>query len=81
MIIATGDPFILFKYASQLSKNMIFWVADYRDLGYKTIFQGISSIEYYEQSIYDMKKIPQKCIAYYSRFRCDCRINNQKHIK
>ncbi len=32
MIIATGDPFILFKYASQLSKKHdIPWVADYRD--------------------------------------------------
>ena len=31
-IIATGDPFILFKYASQLSeKYSIPWIADYRD--------------------------------------------------
>lgn len=31
-IIATGDPFILFKYASQLSKEFnIPWIADYRD--------------------------------------------------
>lgn len=31
-IIATGEPFILFKYASQLSKkHKIPWVADYRD--------------------------------------------------
>ncbi|MCK9207892.1 MAG: hypothetical protein M0P66_12335 [Salinivirgaceae bacterium] len=31
-IIATGDPFILFKYASQLSQNYdIPWYADYRD--------------------------------------------------
>ncbi len=32
LIIATGDPFILFKYASLLSKkNNIPWIADYRD--------------------------------------------------
>jgi len=31
-IIATGDPFVLFTYASQLSKEFgIPWVADYRD--------------------------------------------------
>ena len=31
-IIATGDPFVLFKYAAQLSKEFgIPWVADYRD--------------------------------------------------
>lgn len=31
-IIATGEPFILFKYASKLSKkHNISWVADYRD--------------------------------------------------
>lgn len=31
-IIATGDPFILFKYASKLSKAFnIPWIADYRD--------------------------------------------------
>lgn len=31
-IIATGDPFILFRYASQLSKKFnIPWIADYRD--------------------------------------------------
>ena len=31
-IIATGDPFILFKYASKLSKDYsIPWIADYRD--------------------------------------------------
>ncbi|NLL27625.1 MAG: glycosyltransferase family 4 protein [Bacteroidales bacterium] len=32
VIIATGDPFVLFKYASKLSKKFnIPWVADYRD--------------------------------------------------
>ena len=32
LIIATGDPFILFKYASELSRKYnIPWVADYRD--------------------------------------------------
>jgi len=32
IILATGDPFILFKYASKLSKQFnIPWVADYRD--------------------------------------------------
>ena len=32
MIIATGEPFILFKYASSLSKkHRIPWIADYRD--------------------------------------------------
>jgi glycosyltransferase involved in cell wall biosynthesis len=31
-IIATGDPFVLFSYASQLSKEFgIPWIADYRD--------------------------------------------------
>ena len=31
-IIATGDPFVLFKYASSLSKKFnIPWIADYRD--------------------------------------------------
>lgn len=31
-IIATGDPFVLFKYASKLSKKYnIPWIADYRD--------------------------------------------------
>lgn len=33
IIIASGDPFILFKYASKLSKNFDTpWIADYRDL-------------------------------------------------
>lgn len=32
VIIATGEPFVLFKYASKLSKKFnIPWVADYRD--------------------------------------------------
>ena len=32
IIIATGDPFVLFKYASTLSKKYnIPWIADYRD--------------------------------------------------
>ncbi|PKP21019.1 MAG: hypothetical protein CVU05_07710 [Bacteroidetes bacterium HGW-Bacteroidetes-21] len=32
-IIATGDPFILFKYANDLSKKFgIPWIADYRDI-------------------------------------------------
>lgn len=32
-IIATGDPFILFKYASKLSNKFhIPWIADYRDI-------------------------------------------------
>ena len=32
MIIATGDPYVLFKYASELaSKYDIPWIADYRD--------------------------------------------------
>lgn len=32
VIIATGDPFILFRYASRLSKKYtIPWIADYRD--------------------------------------------------
>ncbi len=31
-IIATGEPFVLFKYASKLSKiHNIHWIADYRD--------------------------------------------------
>jgi len=31
-IIATGDPFVLFRYAAQLSKEFdIPWIADYRD--------------------------------------------------
>ena len=30
VILATGEPFILFKYASALSKNVP-WIADYRD--------------------------------------------------
>ena len=31
-IIATGDPFVLFKYASKLSrKYSVPWIADYRD--------------------------------------------------
>ena len=31
-IIATGDPFVLFRYASKLSKAFnILWIADYRD--------------------------------------------------
>lgn len=32
LILATGDPFVLFKYASKLSKTYnIKWIADYRD--------------------------------------------------
>jgi len=32
VIVATGEPFVLFKYASQLSKEFgIPWIADYRD--------------------------------------------------
>lgn len=32
LIIATGEPFVLFKYAAKLSrKNSIPWIADYRD--------------------------------------------------
>jgi hypothetical protein len=33
VIIATGDPFVLFKYASELGKkHNIPWIADYRDV-------------------------------------------------
>ncbi len=33
LIIATGDPFVLFHYASKLSKEYdVPWIADYRDL-------------------------------------------------
>jgi hypothetical protein len=37
LILATGDPFILLKYASDLSKEFkIPWIADYRDPWYHT---------------------------------------------
>ncbi len=42
VIIATGDPFILFKYASDLSREFnIPWIADYRDAwSQKKIYQN-----------------------------------------
>jgi glycosyltransferase involved in cell wall biosynthesis len=43
LIIATGDPFVLFKYASKLSKrHSIPWIADYRDIwvGYDRLSFG-----------------------------------------
>lgn len=49
-IIATGEPFILFRYASKLSKKFkIPWIADYRD-GWTTnysILHNISKIDFF----------------------------------
>ena len=46
VIIATGDPFILFKYASKLSKKFnIPWVADYRDLWSNDITMNYKPIQ------------------------------------
>jgi hypothetical protein len=55
-IIATGSPFVLFKYASMLSKEFdIPWIADYRDpwsqnvKDYKTLYKQWNS--YFEKKI------------------------------
>ena len=46
IILATGDPFILFKYASKLSKKFnIPWVADYRDLWSNDITMNYKPIQ------------------------------------
>ena len=50
-IIATGDPFVLFSYASKLSKEFdIPWIADYRD----PWSQNFSSKKGYLQRKFDM---------------------------
>ncbi len=58
-IIATGDPFVLFSYASKLSKEFgIPWIADYRD----PWSQNLSSKKGYFQRKFDLifeKKIVQ----------------------
>jgi hypothetical protein len=46
IILATGEPFILFKYASKLSKKFnIPWVADYRDLWSNDITMNYKPIQ------------------------------------
>jgi hypothetical protein len=60
-IIATGDPFVLFSYASKLSKEFgIPWIADYRD----PWSQNFSSKKGYFQRKLDLffeKKIVKSC--------------------
>ena len=58
-IIATGDPFILFKYASKLSKKYdVPWVADYRD-AWSSIFEKQNKpIEQKWNAYFEKKIIP-----------------------
>ncbi|MBN4051516.1 hypothetical protein JYU16_01755 [bacterium AH-315-M05] len=63
VILATGEPFILFKYASKLSNEFsVPWIADYRDgwstnspMAYSNFFNRIL-IKYYFQ------KLEKKCL-------------------
>jgi hypothetical protein len=48
LILATGDPYILLKYASDLSKEFnIPWIADYRDPWYHTDLESKSFLRKY----------------------------------
>lgn len=62
VIIATGDPFVLFKYASQLSKTFnIPWVADYRDPWSQSEFKTKSIIQKSWESVFE-RKFNKTCI-------------------
>jgi len=58
-IIATGDPFVLFHYASKLSKqNNIPWYADYRDLWSQDVGLEHNKIEKRRASFLEKKITP-----------------------
>lgn len=63
IIIATGEPFILFKHAATLSKEFgVPWIADYRDCWTNNYaLQKLNSIEKIKFSI--LKSIEKKLIA------------------
>jgi hypothetical protein len=69
-IIATGDPFILFKYASILSKEFdIPWIADYRDLWSKDRINSSNFIFKRMNVFYEKKTISSaNCILTVSEF-------------
>lgn len=55
-IIATGDPFVLFAYASQLSKEFgIPWIADYRDPWSQNFSSKKTSIQRIFDKIFEKK--------------------------
>ncbi|TXB67272.1 glycosyltransferase family 4 protein [Vicingus serpentipes] len=70
VIIATGDPFVLFSYANKLSKkHNIPWIADYRDPWSQDI--PIQKYKLYQKwcSFFEKKIIPQaKTITTVSEF-------------
>lgn len=52
LIIATGDPFVLFHYANRLSKKyQIPWVADYRDVWSQFNYESHSMFNKFERFI------------------------------
>jgi glycosyltransferase involved in cell wall biosynthesis len=60
VIIATGDPFVLFKYASKLGKKYnIPWIADYRD-PWSQLRRSNNAIIFNKYQRYFEKKIVQK---------------------
>ncbi|HOY37843.1 MAG TPA: hypothetical protein PLK75_00955 [Bacteroidales bacterium] len=63
IIIATGEPFILFKYASILSKKYnIPWIADYRDCWSNN--QNLGKIEKFVYSLFEKRFVKSsKCIV------------------
>lgn len=66
-IIATGEPFILFKYASQLSKKyFIPWVADYRD-GWSTNYNRSKFDRIFYQNIEKRLLKTTSCITTVSK--------------
>lgn len=55
-IIATGDPFVLFKYADQLSREYkIPWIADYRDPWSQSFSSKKSSINKKIDAVFERK--------------------------
>lgn len=61
-IIATGEPFVLFSYASQLSQEFgVTWIADYRD-GWSTNFNNEGKVQHFLRS-YWIESIEKRVVS------------------
>ena len=84
IIIATGEPFILFRYASRLSrKYQLPWIADYRDTWVKD--KNVSGIKYLfdkrEQKKYLKNAAFITTVSEFCKVKIQQQLNNDKiHI-
>ncbi len=84
-IIATGDPFVLFKYASKLSKKFnVPWIADYRDLWSqdliiheKTLFK--IWLSYFEKKIVKTSYLITS-VSYFNQIKISSLIKNKEFL-